>query len=46
MMAQSCQKFFGNYVKLINQFPLDIIRLIRKLERINKKYVDQNIYNI
>ena len=28
-----------NYERFINQFPLNIIRLIRQLKRINKKYL-------
>ena len=32
--------------RFINQFPTDIIKSIRQLERINKKYVHKNIYNV
>ena len=32
-----------NYGRFINQFLLNIIRLIRQFERINKKYVDKRM---
>ena len=35
-----------NYARFINQFPPDITKLMRQLERIYQKYVDKNIYNI
>ena len=33
-----------NYERFINQFPPNIVRSIRQFERINKKYVDKNVY--
>ena len=46
MMAQSLTEStweITNYGWFINQFPLKIIRSIRQLERINKKYVDKKM---
>ena len=36
-------KEITNHGRFINQFPLEIIRSIRQLERSNKKYVDKNV---
>ena len=49
MMAQSRAentKEKNNYGRYINQFPPNIIKSIRQYERINKKYVDQNVYYV
>ncbi len=36
----------ANYGRCINKFPLNIIKSIRQFERINKKYVDKNVYKV
>ena len=49
MMAQSwaeSTREITNLRRFINQFPLNIIRSIRQFKRINKKYVDKNVYCI
>ena len=47
MMAQNQAESIweiNNYGRYINQFPPNIIKSIRHYERINKKYVDKNVY--
>ena len=49
MMTQSraegtCE--INNYGKFINQFQPNIIKSIRRFERIKKKYVDKNVYYV
>ena len=39
-MAESTRETI-NHGRFINRFPLDIIKSIRQLERINKKYVNK-----
>ena len=49
MMAQNWAEItweISNYGRFINQFPLNIIRSIRQFEKIKKKYVDKNVYNV
>ena len=48
-MAQSLAEStweITNYGRIINQFPPNIIRSIQQFERINKKYVDKNVYYV
>ena len=47
LMAQSWAEStweITNYGRFINQFPQYIIRSLQQFERINKKYVDKNVY--
>ena len=48
MAEYFAEKYLGNNElwKIYQQFPPNIIRLIRQFERINKKYVERNVYNV
>ena len=49
MMAQSqaeSTREIKNYGRYINQFTPNIIISTRQYERINKKYVDKNVYYV